>query len=360
MPEENLPAEDRAAGEAWVSYPAGGLAIVAVQEGNYLRFLDLGEITSDGIIQVSPEVEPVFSAGRWNEMQQLLRPFVGRPVTEVAEELRTSPRPEPSVMDKLDRAIADLCPCGAEPSEQFYPYCGEACVPSFIGPHTENLPPGALGATQARWRPDLVSQADDTGLVPLTERTREGRVWRQVFRRDGTDQVHLRVDNDNRFVGGDLTREIYENDSLAVSQRWEVLERELTDVRNLVDYGSESAAVTRGFIRLTSEPLPSVHSPGMDQLRIRLDEELRESGHLTSDRWAELIRQSAGRIPNDFLEALEEAGAMVASMGGRITHVDLRAGVIDAACFCAMCTGEIGAAGASRGFLGRMFRRPTA
>jgi hypothetical protein len=129
--------------------------------GNWFEFL--GSAGNDGIM---PAAE--LTQEELRELREDLRPYVGRSVTEVAEqrgirEAGTSAKP--SMQEQIDRAIAQLCPCGAEPSEDFYPYCGDDCRPSIRGRHTDLRPPGTPGATPVRWRPDLVSEIDDTGMT---------------------------------------------------------------------------------------------------------------------------------------------------------------------------------------------------
>lgn len=153
---------------------------------------------------------------------------------EADEDESDAGRPTVPIEDQIDRAIAGLCPCGGprrEPSEELpdgSPYCSYDCEPNHTSVHTDPREIGPL-ATPSRWRPDLVSAVNDAGLVSVRERQRRGQFWAEIFERAGTDQLHLRLDDDVRFVGADVPRgEGAEHDERC-ARKWAALERELTD-----------------------------------------------------------------------------------------------------------------------------------
>lgn len=140
-------------------------------------------------------------------------------------------RPTPTLEEKLDRAIAGLCPCGAEPAEQYAPYCGYDCVPNVAGEDTDPAPPGASLATPMRWLPGLVSDVDDTGLQARSPRRPRGPFWAETFDRQGQDRVHLRLDDGYRHVGVDVPLEDPDTFGERCERAWNRLEAELTDQR---------------------------------------------------------------------------------------------------------------------------------
>ncbi|MEU3452147.1 hypothetical protein ABZ671_00690 [Micromonospora sp. NPDC006766] len=129
------------------------------------------------------------------------------------------------ILTGIDRAIDGLCPCGAPPRPGSA-YCGPDCEPTHYGPHT--------GHSAMRWRPDLVTAAAGTGLTSLGGRVRSGRFWREMFQHDGTDSMHLRVDDGHRFVGADLAADADHDQANAL---WLRLERELTNPANTAPEG---------------------------------------------------------------------------------------------------------------------------
>lgn len=134
-------------------------------------------------------------------------------------------RPEPTLDERIDRAIDGLCPCGGQPDPQYGPYCGYDCVPTVTARDTD---PSAAGewrlATPMRWRPDLVSAVDDD-LEPCQERVTRGQFWASAFHRSGSGRLHLRLNDGHRFVGLDVDPPA---DRDAVQAAWGRLERQLT------------------------------------------------------------------------------------------------------------------------------------
>jgi hypothetical protein len=391
-PVDGNPGLSPATGDSWES-PAGtlmynmddiagsGTVMVSVPHDDHIHWGRLGT-TDDGLMSIEG-LDDELSAEGQRELAAFLAPFVGQPVTEVAERLGIRRRPapaEPGLVDKLDRAIDGLCPCGAEPDPGFYPYCGERCTPTHAGRHTDNRPAETPSSPQARWRPDLLAAADDTGLSPLTDRGRHQGRWRQVFLRDGTDRVHLRVDDDNLFVGGDMAREVYESDLRAVEQRWEALTRELNNTRNKIvggfpgaltsGAGSTAPAYRRsgassGVIRLTVPAAVfeefSEHMSRVRELFEQAAAELQQTpAALTAARWRELVAQLPGQLPAEFQETLEEIGEVISAIGGRITSIDVTdagSAEIEADCTCPACSGEIEPTAAVWEFADRFRRR---
>jgi len=185
-------------------------------------------------LQAEPPPPPTLE-----DMRGIIDDFMARygSAPEADEPEPVVERPAVPIEDQIDRAIAGLCPCGAprrEPSEELPEgslYCSYDCEPNHISVHTDPRETGPL-ATPSRWRPDLVSAVDDTGLVSVQARRRRGRFWAEVFERAGTDRLHLRLDDDIRFVGADLPRgEGAEHDERC-ARKWAALERELSDSNN--------------------------------------------------------------------------------------------------------------------------------
>ncbi|MFY1595462.1 hypothetical protein [Micromonospora sp. WMMD737] len=144
------------------------------------------------------------------------------------------------ILDTIDRAINGDCPCGAPPRPGSL-YCGIDCEPTHIARDTDTRQTGHY-ATPMRWRPDLVTAADDTALVPITAvhaantvAIREGRYNAQVFKRADPTVWHLRLDDGHRFVGCDLTDMDADDGAISTEQvarihdTWRRLERQLTD-----------------------------------------------------------------------------------------------------------------------------------
>jgi hypothetical protein len=135
------------------------------------------------------------------------------------------------VEDQIDRAIAGLCPCGAEPVEEFHPYCSDDCVPNIRARDTDTAGPGAALATPMRWLPDLLSAADDSNLLPREPRAPREQFWGEVFDRVPGDALHLRLDDGHRFVGVDVPAGDPDTLTERCERAWQRLTRELTDRR---------------------------------------------------------------------------------------------------------------------------------
>lgn len=138
-----------------------------------------------------------------------------------------------SLEQRIDRAIARLCPCGAEPSPDHDPYCSDDCRPTHRAAHTDQAQPGAYLATPMRWRPDLVSAIDDSGMTELTERELVGDIFRQAWLREDGRTVHLRVDDGYRFAGTDITYDSWVAGGIRLARRWRALRRELGNAGSL-------------------------------------------------------------------------------------------------------------------------------
>jgi hypothetical protein len=130
------------------------------------------------------------------------------------------------ILDRIDAALDGLCPCGATP-QPGSAYCGDDCTPTHRADDTTSDTDG----TAMRWRPDLVTGADDTGLTLIGTPQRIGRYTARVFRRDGTNQVHLRLDDGHRWVGVDIDRVSEADYEDLCEQKWHALMRQLTNVR---------------------------------------------------------------------------------------------------------------------------------
>lgn len=172
------------------------------------------------------------------EVMEIISDFMARygsaPEADADEAEPVAERPAVPIEEQIDRAIAGLCLCGAprrEPSEELpdgSPYCSYDCEPNHVVVHTDPRETGFL-ATPSRWRPDLVTAVDDTGLVSVQPRRRRGRFWAEVFERAGTDQLHLRLDDDIRFVGADVPRGEGDEHDERCARKWAALARELAD-----------------------------------------------------------------------------------------------------------------------------------
>lgn len=152
----------------------------------------------------------------------------------------STPEPEPALLDRIDRAIGGLCPCGAPPRPGSA-YCGYDCEPTHLTPETE--PRYAdVPSTPMRWRPDLVSAVDDAGLVPFTPRTAlSPGLWVEVFERAGTTRLHVRLDDGHRFVGADVDRQPAATFAARYEAKVAALDNELGDRRRVAPNGSAAA-----------------------------------------------------------------------------------------------------------------------
>lgn len=145
------------------------------------------------------------------------------------------------LLSRLDATIDGLCNCGAEPREGSA-YCSDDCVPTHRGIHTVSDRDG----TEMRWRPDLVSEVDDTDLMDLGSNTfYAGRYNAHLFQRgseiNGLVTWHLRLDDGFRFVGANLTDVGLIDDDLKqrIAEKWAALERELGNTRHVEPGGGD-------------------------------------------------------------------------------------------------------------------------
>ena len=130
-----------------------------------------------------------------------------------------------SLLDRVNRAIGGLCPCGAEPAEGSA-YCSDDCRPTHISRDTDTRMSGDL-ATAMRWRPDLVTEAPDDDLVLEMDNIPRGPYTGQRYWNNRTNRYHLRLNDGHRFVGTDLLGEV------RFEEAWQRLERELSNTRHL-------------------------------------------------------------------------------------------------------------------------------
>lgn len=132
----------------------------------------------------------------------------------------------------IDRALDGLCPCGADPAPGSV-YCSYDCTPTHRGIHTSSDTDG----TQMRWRPDLVTAADDSRLE-LIDEYRRSEFNATVYRQLDSDLLHFRLDDGNRYVGVDVPDEA---DMTPIERRdtWARLERELGNSRHLETCGCD-------------------------------------------------------------------------------------------------------------------------
>lgn len=207
-----------------------------------------------------------------------------------------------NLLDRIDSVLDNLCPCGAEPREGSA-YCSEDCVPTYRAAHTSSDTDG----TQMRWRPDLVTEVDDSGLI-LVDQHQRGRFNAQVFEYASDDRLHFRLDDGHRFVGTDIDGLNGEADYR--DDAWRRLERELTDDRRLSPNPDPWADVMDPFrsndrvylqiLRLfTSPPPPSIAriSWATAGASPEAPASLTDIGHLTEDRITELPSLDWGDTP---------------------------------------------------------------
>lgn len=134
------------------------------------------------------------------------------------------------VRGRIDATLDGKCPCGGEPRPGSA-YCCDDCVPTHICDDTDTSGPGAFGAqsTAMRWRPDLVSEVDDSRLT-LISQFRRGPYNAQLFAIADSDSVHCRLDDGNRFVGCDADGH---QTTEGLEPVWDRLERELGNGRHV-------------------------------------------------------------------------------------------------------------------------------
>lgn len=141
-----------------------------------------------------------------------------------------APRRSPEdVLERVDAAVEGRCPCGADPRPGSA-WCSPDCEPTHRGPDTDAW--GSGPPTAARWRPDLVTVFDDTGLTLLdsTHRDDTGLDYR-VYTDSESVRAFLRVDDGHRFVGLEVPWS--ELEASGPSGSFRRLERELGDRRRL-------------------------------------------------------------------------------------------------------------------------------
>lgn len=154
------------------------------------------------------------------------------------------------LIGRIDAAASGLCPCGAPPAAGSA-YCSDDCRPTHISRDTDTRESGYY-ATPMRWRPDLVTAADEDGLTSLGGRVRSGRFYRETFERDSANMLHLRVDDGHRFVGADVPTDADHEHCDGV---WQRLERELSDPRGAMP--DDEGPWAEGF---SPTARPSVHA----------------------------------------------------------------------------------------------------
>lgn len=145
------------------------------------------------------------------------------------------------LLDRIDRAMNGECPCGAQPREGSA-YCSDDCTPTHISDDTDTRMSGDY-ATAMRWRPDLVTEVNDSELTEIPRRPGDrngytGQFNPSLYERNA-NTWHLRLDDGNRFVGVDVEighdrPGVLDLDTTArIFEAWAKLERELTDSRRL-------------------------------------------------------------------------------------------------------------------------------
>lgn len=201
----------------------------AVDDEN--RWLEIGMLTEDGIALAEQDEVDVLS---WGQLEPIRTDRPGMPAS--------SPDPV-DPLDLIDRAVAGLCPCGAAPSEQFYPYCSYDCKPNHIGGDSDTSPAGQPLATPMRWRPDLVTAADEREMTPFTHRAMNAGLGHQVWLYPDGERVQLRVDDGYRFIGADLPLAVYQDAEQAPerARKWQALRRQLLNEDDLVHTGAAHA-----------------------------------------------------------------------------------------------------------------------
>lgn len=201
----------------------------AVDDEN--RWLEIGMLTEDGIALAEQDEVDVLS---WGQLEPIRTDRPGMPA---------SSRDPVDPLDLIDRAVAGLCPCGTAPSEQFYPYCSYDCKPNHIGGDSDTSPAGQPLATPMRWRPDLVTAADEREMTPFTHRAMNAGLGHQVWLYPDGERVQLRVDDGYRFIGADLPLAVYQDAEQAPerARKWQALRRQLLNEDDLVHTGAAHA-----------------------------------------------------------------------------------------------------------------------
>lgn len=215
------------------------------------------------------------------------------------------------VLGQIDRATAGLCPCGGAPrppSEQLphgSPYCSYDCEPNYRGAHTTS----DRDITPMRWRPDLVSNVDDTGLTSWLPRRQHGDFWVEVFERPGTQRLHVRVDDEHRFVGADLSRAPEDDFDQRYEAKLRTLLRELENPRHGVPAAHPG----------------NLHEQAWAQcLRFAVDEQVRP------DHLLRHLHVAIRVDPTPMRRALDDAGAALNRVIGQTADFLRRNGLIPA------------------------------
>lgn len=241
--------------------PSGGGRVYTAPVGSdWSRSLwrEVGTPSEDGL-----EPERILFAGDGSQRASItvMDELAGGAMFVLGEQVEAqpaAPAERAPLQDRIDRAIGGLCPCGALPDPGFSPYCSYDCVPNIAGAHTSTAPAGAPLATPMRWRPDLVTAANDDYLV-LQSRTQRGPYTRNVYRRTGTGRVHLRLDDGHRFVGCDVPLlEDLEEFRRACKRAWERLRRELVHPDRAEP---ESDPEETAWVRLWQQQVACRHQP---------------------------------------------------------------------------------------------------
>jgi hypothetical protein len=136
------------------------------------------------------------------------------------------------ILDRIEAAIAGICPCGADLREGSA-YCSGDCTPTHIADDTDTSGPGTYGSqsTAMRWRPDLVTEVDDITDRTLVREFRRGPHRAQIFTEAERDGLRCRLDDGHRFVELFVGNEQVETDGL--DRTWERLDRELGNSRHV-------------------------------------------------------------------------------------------------------------------------------
>jgi hypothetical protein len=244
------------------------------------------------------------------------------------------------LLDQIDRLVDGLCPCGAEPRDGSA-YCSYDCEPNHVSVHTDQREFGEY-ATPMRWRPDLVTGVDDTGLDPVEPPAGmenfgyDGVHNVTLFRRAGTSRWHLRLDDGHRFVGADIDPAGSPDEvQRQVSGTWERLERELGNSRHVeVDPWADALGDDEDW-RLTDAEMLLVSNPSFPSwLSGAVD-------NATAHYYAERLARSGGvdpRLSGSVFVASPEADRGPVTMtpdnrygafrlsradGGLITHYEI-------------------------------------
>lgn len=157
-----------------------------------------------------------------------------------------------------EEAVPRECPCGATARENDR-YCSQDCEPTHRGADTIS----SYDGTEHRWRPELVTPVADIHLRSIRARTTyESRDWisyySEIFERPGGAEaglrcLHLRLDDDHRYVGSDLIVAAdadldAEPQAGQIRRKWAALMKELTDQRLTVDRYRVLARMTQSII----------------------------------------------------------------------------------------------------------------